>query len=290
MKKISRVLIFIFTLECFSTSLLAKDISLNFRKLDDLELALASSEVQKNSPPLAEKKNEDEQFAERSQKVEKFTFTQLPKHLGYDIKESFWGWGALGFAVGAGISGGLYQKDKSIEYGFRPHALFGSTGDKVISDLGSPYAMAGAGILTTIVGVGAHNEKLKTTGEAMMESLFWSELLAIGAKYAFHRRRPDGGKNGFPSAHATGVFSTATVLQMMYGWKAGVPAYAFASLVSLARIDSYKHFPSDVLMGATLGAVIAYGTSRFHKNLHNNFSLMPDMGKDRYGMLLYHEF
>lgn len=232
----------------------------------------------------------DKAFSERSNKAEKFTFTDLPKHLAYDIKDSFWGWGALGFAVGAGISAGLYQKDKSIEYSFQKNAMFGKTGDDVLSQMGAPYTMAGVGILTTIVGAGIHNEKLTTTGEVMLESLFWSELITIGAKYAFRRHRPDGGKNGFPSAHAAGVFSTATTLQMMYGWKAGVPAYAFASLVALARVDSYKHFPSDVLMGATIGSVIAYGTSKYHKKLHPNFSIMPDVGKDRYGMLLYHEF
>lgn len=258
--------------------------SARLEDVSQVELADASETTE---TPLPKK---DEEFAERSHKAEKFTFKDLPKHLAFDIKDSFWGWGALGFAAGAGISAGVYTQDKSIEYSFQKNAMFGSTGDEVLSQMGAPYTMAGVGILTTIVGAGAHNEKLKTTGEAMLESLFWSELITLGAKYAFRRTRPDGSKNGFPSAHSAGVFSTATVLQMMYGWKAGVPAYAFASLVALARVDSYKHFPSDVLMGATIGTVIAYGTSKFHKQLHNNFSVMPDVGKDRYGLLLYHEF
>lgn len=232
----------------------------------------------------------DAEFAERSKKASKFTFKDLPKHLAFDIKDSFWGWGALGFAVGAGISGGLYTKDKSIQYSFQQNAMFGKTGDDILGQMGAPYTMAGVGIITTIVGAGTHNEKLTTTGEVLLESLFWSELITIGAKYAFRRTRPDGGSNSFPSAHSAGVFSTATVLQMMYGWKAGVPAYAFASLVALARVDSYKHFPSDVLMGATIGTVIAYGTAKFHKQLHHNFSIVPEVSKDRYGLLLYHEF
>ncbi len=286
MKKISLTLI------CFLFTQIIFPISQSFAKKSTLDVnpieIADGSEISPTEPVSIPKK--DEEFGERSRKASKFTFKDLPKHLAFDIKDSFWGWGALGFAVGAGISGGLYTKDKSIEYSFQKNAMFGSTGDKVFSTMGSPYVMGGVSIITTIVGAGIHNEKLQTTGESMIESLFWSELITIGAKYAFRRNRPDGGKNGFPSAHTAGAFSTATVLQMMYGWKAGVPAYAFASLVALARVDSYKHFPSDVLMGATIGTVIAYGTSKFHKQLHNNFSIMPEVSRERYGLLLYHEF
>ena len=78
--------------------------------------------------------------------------------------------------------------------------------------------------------------------------------------------------------------------EMMYGPKVGVPLYALASLVAIARVDSFKHFPSDVLMGAVLGSFIAYGTTKFHKKLHNNFALSPNVGKGRYGLLVTHDF
>ncbi len=287
MKKVSLSILLILSFQLLFPlhSSFAKDPQIE--NVAPIELAAAPETSSDENVQIPKK---DEEFGARSKKASKFTFKDLPKHLGYDIKDSFWGWGALGFAVGAGISGALYTKDKSIEYSFQPHAMFGSTADTVISDIGSPYAMLGAGVITTIVGAGTHNEKLTTTGESMLESLFWSELITIGAKYAFRRTRPDGGKNGFPSAHAAGAFSTASVLQMMFGWKVGLPAYAFASVVALARVDAYKHFPSDVLMGATIGTVIAYGTSKFHKQLHNNFAIVPEVGKDRYGLLLYHEF
>lgn len=281
MKKTAYVMLAVFVFQFFfSPTVYAVEAKLeNVPALQD-----ANSE---SPPPIPAK---DEEFAKHSRKATQFTFKDLPKHLILDIKDSFWGWGALGFAVGAGLSAGLYQKDKDIEYSFQQNAMFGSTGDEILSQMGAPYTMAGVGIVTAIVGAGIHNEKLLTTGEVMLESLFWAELITLGGKYAFSRTRPNGGKNSFPSAHAAGVFSTATVLQMMYGWKAGVPAYAFASLVALARVDDYQHFPSDVLMGATIGTVIAYGTSKYHKKLHNNFTVVPEISKDRYGLLLYHEF
>ena len=124
----------------------------------------------------------------------------------------------------------------------------------------------------------------------MLESLFWTELFTVGLQYSIDRTRPDGSGHGFPSAHASGVFSTATVFEMMYGPKVGVPLYALATLVAIARVDSYKHFPSDVLMGAVLGSFIAYGTTKFHKKLHNNFALSPNVGKGRYGLLVSDDF
>ncbi len=235
-------------------------------------------------------KSEDEAYTQRSDRTAKFVFSDLPRHLGNDLKDSFWGWGSLGLAVGIGMTVGLHEKDHSIQTSFEPHALFGKTGDEVISQLGAPYTMGAAALLTTLVGVGSHNEKLTTTGEALLESLFWTETLTLGMKYAFDRDRPDGSSRGFPSAHTSGMFSTATVLQVMYGPKIGVPAYALASLVGLARVDSYKHFPSDVLMGAVLGSVIGYGTAHFHKELHHRFTLTPLIQPKQYGLLLHHEF
>lgn len=216
---------------------------------------------------------------------------ELPKHLALDIKESFWGWGALGLAVGAGITAGLWQYDHAISADLTQHAIFGTTGNTIFDHLGAPYTMAGASLVTTIVGTSLHDDKLQTTGESMMESLFLSELIVFGAKYAFHRTRPDGEKHSFPSGHTVGVFSSATVLQMMYGWKFGVPAYALASAVALSRVDAHTHFPSDVVMAAALGTVLAYGTSRLHKRLHNHFmTIVPNCSNNQYGLLLSRDF
>lgn len=251
------------------------------------EMALGEPEVAANpdTPPSAR----DEEYAERSKKASKFVFSDIPRHLGYDIKESFWGWGSLGLGLGIAAVAGLHQKDQEIQ-NFTPHALFGSTGDKVINQLGAPYTMAGVGLITAVAGWGFHNEKLQTTGESVLEALFWTELFTIGLQFATDRTRPDGSKRGFPSGHTSGAFSTATVFQVMYGPKVGVPMYALASLVAVSRVDSFKHFASDVLMGAVLGTVIGWGTARYHKKLHQNFALSPDIGPDRYGLVLHHAF
>lgn len=72
-----------------------------------------------------------------------------------------------------------------------------------------------------------------------------------------------GGKSpfkgsSFPSGHAAGVFSVATVVASRYHKHAWVPwlAYGFATAISFSRITTVSHFPSDVFLGAALGYTI----------------------------------
>ena len=65
-----------------------------------------------------------------------------------------------------------------------------------------------------------------------------------------------GGKspfNGssFPSGHAAGAFAVATVVATRYHTHRWVPwtVYGFATAISLSRITTSAHFPSDVFLG-----------------------------------------
>jgi membrane-associated PAP2 superfamily phosphatase len=64
--------------------------------------------------------------------------------------------------------------------------------------------------------------------------------------------------SSFPSGHAAGAFSVATVIAHRYGKHRWVPwvAYGFATAVSLSRVTTLSHFPSDVFLGAALGYTI----------------------------------
>jgi len=83
------------------------------------------------------------------------------------------------------------------------------------------------------------------------------------------RTRPDGTRYSFPSGHASTAFATATVLQRHLGWKAGIPAYSLATYVAASRVESRRHYLSDVAFGAALGVVagrtvtIGRGEARF---------------------------
>jgi hypothetical protein len=67
------------------------------------------------------------------------------------------------------------------------------------------------------------------------------------------RTRPDGGSQSFPSGHAGSAFAGAAFLQMRYGWRWGIPAYAVAAFVAYSRVESKRHYTSDVVAGAALG-------------------------------------
>jgi len=248
-----------------------------------LPLAMAKSkpapseEVPPETSPTIQLSPADTEFGERSVHGEKFTFKDIPRELGGSLKESFWGWGALGFGLGIGLTAGLHPLDDNLQNSFQPNALFGKTANDVMGWVISPYTIGGVSLITWIVAANTDHPKLALTTRAMTEALFLSLSLDAITKVSFRRHRPDGGSLGFPSAHATAVFTAAGVLTTFYGWKAAIPSYAVASLISISRIDGYHHFLSDVMMGAVLGSVIGVGTARFHKKEHPNFFLTPQV-------------
>lgn len=69
---------------------------------------------------------------------------------------------------------------------------------------------------------------------------------------------PFGKGSSFPSGHAAGAFSIATVIAHRYGNHRWVPwlAYGIAGVFSFSRVPDRAHYPSDVFVGAVLGYVI----------------------------------
>ena len=59
------------------------------------------------------------------------------------------------------------------------------------------------------------------------------------------------------------------MLQRNLGWKAGVPAYAMATFVAASRVQTKRHYLSDVTMGAAIGIIagrsvtVGRGDARF---------------------------
>lgn len=96
------------------------------------------------------------------------------------------------------------------------------------------------------------------------------------AKVAIHRPRPYAALDGIeartggtsprasmPSGHSALAFAAATSLALSHPRPAVVvPAYAWASGVALARVWHGVHYPSDIAVGALVGAGVAYGVHR----------------------------
>ena len=161
------------------------------------------------------------------------------------------------FAV-VGIGGGLalaaHRWDDPTKQEAREH-LLQRQGTFTSGNVGGMcLVQAAAGYTALAVGRSTGNRKVAWLGADLVRAQLLSQTVVQGLKYATSRTRPDGSNDkSFPSGHTASATATASVLQRYFGWKAGVPAYAFAAYVGASRIASDKHHLSDVLMGATLG-------------------------------------
>lgn len=125
----------------------------------------------------------------------------------------------------------------------------------------------GSGALGYGVGCGHHHSYLRDTGFKALAAMGAAGTVDLGLKLAFDREFPTtppgvgkfwGGGRSFPSGHAATSFAFAAVVAHRYPHKQWLKwtVYALAAGVSLSRYPAKKHFPSDILMGATLGYVI----------------------------------
>lgn len=84
---------------------------------------------------------------------------------------------------------------------------------------------------------------------------------------------PPVGDPSFPSGHTSASFAAATALYAIdRRW--GIAAYFFAVLMGFSRLYLGVHFPTDVLVGAVIGVLLAKLVIRFfwqNKNKTSDF-------------------
>jgi len=117
-------------------------------------------------------------------------------------------------------------------------------------------------------GLALGEDEVRVTGRLMGEALLLAGIPAITLQYALGRSRPYSGKGAFdynffewnnemqslPSGHVTVAFAISTVLaKRIDRWWMSVPLYASAGLTVLSLGWGNQHWPSDLLIGATLG-------------------------------------
>jgi hypothetical protein len=213
-----------------------------------------------------ETQTHQEEYEQRSQVAEKWVFETLPYHIGQDLKEAFWNpWHLGGLAVGVGTTIALHSQDSEVQGAFHPEEPLGPVKD-VFNWIGHGAVLGGTTFTAFVVTKLVDHEKGALASGTMLESLALTYALTFPIKLSTGRLRPDGSnRRSFPSAHASGAFSVATVTEVLYGPLIGVPAYLLASLVAVARLDANKHYLSDTVAGALLGTLIGLGTAKFHK-------------------------
>ena len=113
------------------------------------------------------------------------------------------------------------------------------------------------------------------TGAKEFAEAFVSTLAAVYVlKATVERRRPDGGLRSFPSGHTASAAAGAAFLQRRYGWSYGIPAYAAAAFVGYSRVESRRHYTSDVLVGGALGI----GANVLFTKRHHRVAVAPVPG------------
>jgi membrane-associated phospholipid phosphatase len=135
--------------------------------------------------------------------------------------------------------------------------------------LGGARTQLAAALATYTIGRISGSGKVSTIGADLIRAQIVTQTMTAAIKLSVGRTRPDGTQYSFPSGHSSVTFATATVLQRNLGWKAGIPAYGFATYVAASRIQDKRHFLSDVTFGAALGIVagravtVGKGDARF---------------------------
>jgi PAP2 superfamily protein len=176
-----------------------------------------------------------------------------------------------------GGTAGLIVADPHVMPYFQSHA---KNLDDVNDVFDSPITAAEVIVLPAsllVSGYARHDSYQTGTALLAGEAYADSAIVDLAIKAITRRERPsdipsggsfsgtffNGGKSpfkgsSFPSGHAAGVFSVATVVASRYHQHRWVPwvMYGFATAVSFSRVTTSAHFPSDVFLGAALGYTI----------------------------------
>jgi len=109
----------------------------------------------------------------------------------------------------------------------------------------------------------AHRGEIRAASGEVLRALILAGAMVTPLKIAAGRQRPDGSNNfSFPSGHSANAFAISTVLSRRYGRRVGVPLFALAGFVPVARIHDRHHFFSDVVAGSVLGVVAGLAVDR----------------------------
>jgi len=119
-----------------------------------------------------------------------------------------------------------------------------------------------------------HNDHKRETGFLALEAAANATAASYALKYAFGRERPlqdnyQGNfwksDDSFPSEHAAIAWAIAGVIAHEYPSPyVSLVSYGMAAAIGAARIDAKQHFPTDVLIGSTLGWFIGQQVYRRH--------------------------
>ena len=159
-------------------------------------------------------------------------------------------------ALGGGLALGVHPFDQTFNARLRSHYDSINTAFAPGKYLGDTPEQVGLSIGTYAVGRIFDQPKTSHLGMDLLRAQAITELLVEPIKFATHRQRPDKSNHqAFPSGHSAITFAGATVLERHLGWRRSLLGYAIASYVAASRLHDNRHYLSDVVFGAAVGAI-----------------------------------
>ena len=177
-----------------------------------------------------------------------------------------------------GTTGGLIAADPHIMVHLRNHTAAFDEFDEIFSTTNTGIATVLIPATFYLYGVVRKSSYSEQTALLAGEAYLDSAIPHVVMKLVSRRLRPNvvpassdysdtffrskvsvfGKGSSFPSGHAAGIFSVATVIAERYRQHRWVPwvVYGLAGVISFSRVPTFSHFPSDVFIGAALGYTI----------------------------------
>jgi len=192
---------------------------------------------------------------------------------------------ALPAVIGGGATALFLPFDQDISDAVRGDAPgLGDTGER----LGGSIAIASVtgGLMLAVPFT--DNERYRAFAFSLGQALIVDNAILFGLKAAVGRERPNGEDHrSFPSGHAANTFALAEVAAHYYGWQVGVPLYALAAVVAVSRVEKGRHYPSDVVFGATLGYLSARaGVHSAERAAARRWTVVPSVGPSGAALLV----
>lgn len=163
--------------------------------------------------------------------------------------------------------------ERSMDSEVREHFTEEPTQPNLFSTVGNGWGSLryGSGIMLGLYGYGrlSDNPVVMETSVNMLEAAMFSGALTQALKYGMGRVRPNetdspenwfGDGLSFPSGHVTFAFAVSTAFAESVDHPSLLRrgfAYSLAGLTAYARMYDNKHWLSDVIAGAAIGASAA---------------------------------
>jgi membrane-associated phospholipid phosphatase len=217
-------------------------------------------------------------------------FRDFPRALGYNFTRGLFSRENLTpLLIGTGATLAVLPFDE--EMSARAYGSWEGLGDAGHAVGGTATAVLNGGLLLAAPFV--RNEKYRAFSFTLAQTLIVNNSILFALKLSVRRERPDHeDEHSFPSGHMSNNVAMATLFQHYYGSRLGIPMYIVAAVVGVSRVETGKHYASDVVFGAALGYIAAKTTIRGTERYSSGraWTLAPTLGVRHAGLLFLYQF